>query len=115
MKTVYLTIEGADIKQAKYLTEELNEIDDVKTKFCIKEFAPPIEFKAIFTDVVIEIGKGVIIGLIIAAILKFFNKIKSLSGKPLIIKIKNNYGTVNIVQGESKEDIEEKAKQILGS
>ena len=71
-----------------------------------------IEFKEICVPIVIfikDVSIGVIAGLITHKILKFFEKEKSTDGKPITIENSN----VKIVQGDSKQEIENKVNIIF--
>jgi len=101
-------INGLTMIQSQEFLKELDQIEGVKCGIYLREGL--VEFKSVFTPFLIEIGKGVAIGLITAAILKFFEKNKD---KPKVsIQIGTNNGTINIYNGDTKEQIDEKISKV---
>ncbi len=97
-------VKGLSSTESKDLIKNLDNIEGVKCNFYIQENL--IEFKSILipsTPFVIEIAKGVTMGLIVAVILKFFEKNKD--------KISVTIGDINIIQGDNAQIITKKLTQ----
>jgi len=106
---VELRVLGLTKPEVKTLIDDLNSIDGVKAGFVIKESV--IEFKSIFTDIVINLIIPVGVSIISHCIIKFFEKTKTQNNKPIII----NYNNIQIIQGESLEEIENKVSIIINN
>lgn len=109
MVSIKLDVIGIEKIQAKELIEDLNSISGVDCNYITKE--SPIEVKEILTSLILDIGKGIGVSLIVTFILKFLKKEESRDNQPIIIENSN----IRIIQGDSKEQIENKINIILNS
>lgn len=112
-RRLYLEVKGIKIPQADELLKDLRTIEGIdEVKHYLQE---SIEFKEICAPIVVyiteSIAVGVIANLISEKIKKFFDKEKSIDKEPIVIQIQN----ININQGESKQQIENKINMILNS
>ncbi|MBR9706193.1 hypothetical protein GOV14_04105 [Candidatus Pacearchaeota archaeon] len=104
LKEKYGQINGLNMTECNEFIQELDNIEGVKCGIYVQESL--IEFKSVFTPFLIEIAKGVAIGLITATIIKFLEKNKDKNR--LSIKI----GEVNIYQGDNTNVINEKLSTL---
>ncbi len=98
-------IEGIKRGQEKELIENLQSIEGIGARQYVEE----LELKEMVVPIMINIGVSVASALITHYIIKFFEKERSRDNKPIVIK----GGNVQIIQGDNKEEIENKINVIL--
>jgi len=94
-------INGLNIKESKGFIEAMNNINGVGCKYHLQEQV--IEFKAIFTPIIITFVTGVSVGLVANVIYDFLKKKKE-EGKRVSVNIKD----INISQEDNIGIIENK-------
>ncbi|MEK6984026.1 MAG: hypothetical protein AABX33_05610 [Nanoarchaeota archaeon] len=108
---VNLSVLGVTKSQVNELLNDLNSIQGVSAR----HLETKIEFKEICVPIIIEIGGAIVIAvvanLITDRIKKFFDKEKSIDNEPITIEYKN----INIIQGDSKEKIENNVNIIINA
>lgn len=98
-------INGLNLKESEEFLDLMRDIQGVECNYWIQE--SPIEFKAIFTPIVISFIQGVTIGLIANAIYDFL-KSKKEEGKKVSISI----GTINFYQNDNQGEISNKINEL---
>ncbi|AJF61396.1 hypothetical protein QT06_C0001G0556 [archaeon GW2011_AR15] len=101
-------IGGVDDFGVSELVENLNSIENLRVYGRIQESF--LKFKEVATNLIFVIGVGVASELVAHYIIRFFEKTKSKTKKPIEIIINNN---VIITQGDTKIVIENKLKSVF--
>jgi hypothetical protein len=99
-------INGLNVKEAKEFLDIMNNLKGVNCNYYVREDF--IEFKSVFTPIIISIITGVASGLVANVIYDFLKK-KSNEGKKVSISI----GSINIFQNDNKGEIENKINGII--
>jgi len=98
-------INGLNIKESKEFVEGIRNIGEVDCNYWVQESF--IEYKPIFTPIVISFGVGVASGVIANFIYNFLKNKKD-EGKKVSISI----GSINIYQRDTINIIEDKINKI---
>ncbi len=106
MKNMQSRINGLTEKESKEFIILMRKIDGVECNYYVRESV--LEFKEIFTPIIISFGVGVASGVVANAIYDFLTKKKD-EGKNVSISI----NTVNIYQNDNKGDIENKIEGLI--
>lgn len=98
-------INGLNAQESKEFLDLMRSIDGVECDYWLQEGI--VEFKAIFTPIIISILQGVSVSLIAKAIYNFLKKKKE-EGK----KVSINIGTINIYQNDNLGEINNKIGEL---
>lgn len=98
-------INGLNIEECHDFIKEIDNLEAVKCNYYIQESF--IEFKSIFTPIIISFSVGVASGIVANVIYNFLKKKKD-EGKNVSISIEN----VNIYFGDNTKTIEDKIKKL---